>query len=187
MRKGEGKTLLGADPGHVVVGKVAKAQGLFGELKILPFSGDPATLRCFQKIFLDRALDRHLYTVEKWRSHGKFAIVKLREIADRNSAEAQVGAEVLVLQSQMPALAPDEFYWHEMVGMRVVTDQGQELGEVTSLIATGAKDVMVVTGHDHEYLIPVLQEIIVRQDKEAGILVIAPMAGLLEMNLPDAI
>jgi 16S rRNA processing protein RimM len=111
----------------------------------------------------------------------------LHEIADRDGAEAQVGAEVLVLKSQMPSLPPNEFYWHDIIGVRVVTDQGQELGEVTSLIATGAKDVMVVSGNGNEYLIPVLQEIIVRQDKDAGILVIAPMVGLLEINLPDAI
>lgn len=176
-----------SDSLHVVVGKIAKAQGLSGELKIHPFSGNPADLASFQNIFLARGHDRHLYTVEKWRSHGKYAVVKLREIKDREHSEALVGADVVVFRSQMPTLDADEFYWHEMVGLRVVTDQGQELGEVTSLIATGAKDVMVVSGRDHEYLIPVVQEIIVRQDKEAGILVISPMAGLLEMNMPDAI
>lgn len=176
-----------ADTSHVLVGKITKAQGLSGELKIAPFSGNPNDLFCFKSIFLDRILGRHSYTVENWRSHGKFAIVKLREITDRDGSDALVGAEVLVLRSQMPTLASDEFYWHEMVGLRVITDQGLELGEVTSLIATGANDVMVVSGHDHEYLIPVLQQIIVCQDKEAGILVIAPMDGLLEMNLSDAI
>ncbi|MDD5760293.1 MAG: ribosome maturation factor RimM [Desulfobulbaceae bacterium] len=171
---------------HVVIGKVAKAQGLTGELKLIPFSGEPGDFCSFQEIILARGADLQTYTVERCRSHGKFAVVKLREIVDRNDAEAQIGAEVLVLKNQMPVLSADEFYWHDMVGMRVLTEQGQELGEVTSLIATGANDVLVVTGHDQEYLIPVLQEIIVRQDKEAGILVISPMAGLLEMNLPDA-
>lgn len=177
-----------ADSSRVVVGKIVKAQGLSGALKISPFSGNTDDLCSFQAILIGRGtVDYPVYTVESWRSHGKFAIVKLREINDRDASEALVGAEVLVLKSQMPSLASDEFYWHEMVGLRVITDQGQELGEVTSLIATGARDVMVVSGHGHEYLIPVLQEIIVRQDNEVGILVISPMPGLLEMNLPDAI
>ncbi len=171
---------------HVVIGKVAKAQGLDGELKVIPFSGNPDDLLAYREIFLGRGPDQQAYTVEKCRLHGKFAIVKLWEIVDRDGSEAHIGFEVSVLKSQMPALAPDEFYWHEMVGMTVRTDQGQDLGKVTSLIATGAHDVMVVTGHDHEYLIPVLQEIIVRQDTEAGILIIAPMPGLLEMNSSDA-
>jgi len=172
---------------HVVIGKVAKAQGLDGGLKVIPFSGNPDDLLPYRQIFLGRGSDQQIYTVEKCRAHGKFAVVKLREIVDRNDSEAHVGFDVSVLKSQMPALAPDEFYWHELVGMSVRTDQGQDLGQVTSLIATGAHDVMVVTGHDHEYLIPVLQEIIVQQDTEAGILVIAPMPGLLEMNSSDAV
>lgn len=175
------------DSPHVLIGKVAKAQGLAGELKLVPFSGDPDEFGCFQEIILARGTDLATYTVERCRSHGKFGIVKLREINARDDAEAQVGAEVLVLKSQLPPLSADEFYWLDMVGMRVVTEEGLELGEVTSLIATGAKDILVITGRDQEYLVPVLQEIIVRQDKEAGVLVIAPMAGLLEMNLPDAI
>ncbi len=176
-----------SDTSKVVLGKVVKAQGLSGDLKIVPFSGNPGDLFCYQNIFLDRGLASQTFTIEYWRSHGKFAIVKVHEINDRDGSEAQVGAEVSVLTSQMPVLASDEFYWHEMVGLRVVTDQGQQLGIVTSLIATGANDVMVVSGNGHEYLIPVLQDIIVRQDKEVGILVISPMAGLLEMNLSDAI
>lgn len=175
------------DSSQIVIGKIVKAQGLVGELKVIPFSGNPNDLSSFQNFILARGSAEQVYTVEKCRAHGKFAIVKLREISDRDEAESQIGAEVLVLKSQMPILTADEFYWHDMVGMKVVTEQGQELGKVTSLIATGGKDVLVITGQEQEYLIPVLQEIIVRQDKEAGILVIAPMAGLLEMNLPDAI
>lgn len=176
-----------ADSAHVLLGKVAKAQGLGGELKIVPFSGDPDDLKSFQQVVLEHGPDRQTFTVVKWRTHGKFAIAKFREITDRNGAEAQVGAEVMVRDSQMPALAADEFYWHEMIGMRVITDTGRELGKVTSLLETGAKDVMVVTGQEQEYLIPVVDEIIVRQDKEAGLLVIAPMDGLLDINQPDAL
>lgn len=171
----------------VAIAKVVKAQGLDGELKVIPFSGDPEELASYNKIFLGRGLNRQPYTVGKCRAHGKSSILKLLEIVDRNGSEAFIGAEVLVPKSQMPALASDEFYWREMVGLQVMTDQGQDLGEVTSLIATGGHDILVVTGRGHEYLIPVLKEIIVRQDTEAGILVVAPMAGLLEMNMPDAI
>ena len=175
------------DSSYVAIGKISKAQGLDGEVKIIAFSGKPDEFASYQKIFLVRGKERRACTIEKCRSHGKFAIVKLREVTGRDESEALIGADVLVMKSQMPALASDEFYWHEMVGLTVLTDQGRELGKVTSLIATGGHDVLVVTGREQEYLIPVAQEIIVRQDTAAGILVIAPMAGLLEMNSPDAI
>ncbi len=176
----------GVDSSYVAIGKISKAQGLEGEVKVIAFSGDPKEFASYQEIFLARGHERRVCTIEKCRCHGKFAIVALQEVTDRNASEALVGSEVFVLKSQMPALTSDEFYWHEMVGLTVVTDQGQDLGKVTSLIATGGYDVLVVAGGDQEYLIPVTQDIIVRQDREAGILVVAPPDGLLEMNSPDA-
>lgn len=173
------------DSSYVPVGKISKAQGLEGEVKIIAFSGNPDEFASYQRVYLARGHELQSRTVESSRSHGKFAIVKLREITGRNEAESLIGVEVFVLKSQMPALAPDEFYWHEMVGLTVVTAQGQTLGKVTSLIGTGGHDVLVVTGQTQEYLIPVTKEIIVRQDMQAGILVIAPMDGLLEMNSPE--
>jgi 16S rRNA processing protein RimM len=176
------------DPSHVAIGKIVKAQGLHGELKVAVYSGDPDNQASFHDIFLGNGRNLQHYRLLKSRRSSKFAIFQLAEIVDRNGAEALIGQEVFVLKSQLPPLAPDEFYWHEIVGLKVITDQGQDLGTVTSMIATGAHDIMVVTGLGHEeYLIPVVQEIIVRQDREGGVLVVAPTPGLLEMNSPDAI
>jgi len=176
------------DSSSVVIGKVSKAQGLSGEVKIIPFAGQANELFSYRSLLVEtRKGISQEYFVEHWRSQGNFAIAKFHEITDRDGAESLVGAELSVLRSQMPPLAPDEFYWHEVVGMRVVTDQGQELGVVTSLIATGAKDVMVITGRGHEYLIPFVKELIVSQDNQAKTLVIAPMDGLLDLNSPDAV
>lgn len=176
------------DSSHVLIGKVSKAQGLSGEVKITPFSGQANELFSYRSLRVEtRKGPSREYSVEYWRSQGNFAVAKFHEITDRDGAESLVGAELSVLRSQMPPLAPDEFYWHEIVGMRVVTDQGQELGVVTSLIATGAKDVMVITGRGHEYLIPLVQEMIVSQDDHAKTLVIAPMDGLLDLNSSDAV
>jgi len=181
-------TQQGVDDSHVVVGKVSKAQGLAGEVKIVHFTGQANELFSYQSLLVENKNGEcQSLSVEYWRLQGNFAIAKFREITDRDGAERLVGAEISVLRSQMPPLTPDEFYWHEIVGMRVVTDQGQELGDVTSLIATGANDVMVVTGRGHEYLIPLIQELIVTQDNQTKTLVIAPMDGLLDLNLSDAV
>ena len=188
MSAGQGLMTKGSEADfYVAVGKIAKAQGLNGEVKVIAFSGNPEEFSAYRNIFLAQEHERRAYTIEKSRCHGKFAIVKLREVTDRNAAEKLIGTELFVLKSQMPTLSDDEFYWHEMVGLTVVTDRGQDLGKVTSLIATGGHDVLVVVGRDHEYLIPATRETIVSQDRETGILVVAPMDGLLDMNSPDAI
>lgn len=177
-----------SDSSFVEIGKIVKAQGLDGKLKVMVYSGDPGSWLTFNDIYVGHKDALHPYALLNSRSHGKFAIIALADVSDRNASEALVGGKVWVNRNQMPSLQADEFYWHEMVGLIVKTDQGQELGRVTSLIATGAHDVMVVTAADNnEYLIPAIQEFIVRHDLEKGELVIAPPPGLLEMNLSDAI
>lgn len=176
------------DSSLVEIGKIVKAQGLDGKLKVKVYSGEPELLGSLKDIFLGPIVAIQSFRLISSRSQGKFAIISLAEIVDRNSSESLVGQSVWALKVHLPPLSTDEFYWHEIVGLSVQTDQGQHLGRVTSLIATGAHDVMVVTGcTDEEYLIPVIREIIISQDKEAGVLVIAPPSGLLEMNAPDAI
>lgn len=165
----------------LALGKVVKAQGLRGELKVAVYSGAPEVFSSLNEVLVGGMP----FEVRSRRLQGRFVVLALQGIAERWAAEAQVGQEVSVGRSQMPPLAEDEFYWHEVLGLKVLTDRGQELGTVQALIATGGHDVMVVKGQGREYLIPMVRELLVRQDAEQGVLVISPWEGLLEINQPD--
>jgi len=121
-----------------------------------------------------------LCSVSHWRLAGKLAILKFDGVDTCNDAEALVGHEVWVGKASLPALAEDEFYWHEYEGLRVVTEDGRELGTISSLMAAGPYDVLVVRGRGHEYLIPARNEFIVGRDGDT--LIVSPPDGLLEMN-----
>lgn len=168
----------------VLVGKVAKPHGIKGELKIFPYSGQPEDFTFFKEIFLfnrDKSEGKN-FTVTRSRGQGKFAILKLDGIEGRDSSELLSGQEVWASKEMLPPLEDDEFYWHEMVGLQVVTDAGRHLGTVTSLFASGAQDILVITGTGQEYLIPAQNEFIVTVDNETNTLVVSPPAGLLEIN-----
>ena len=169
------------------VGKIVKAQGIKGELKILPFSGVADDLLTYKEFFLDCDSRSQSFTVSKSRGHGKFFIVKLSSVDSRDASEQLVGQQVFVVKDDMPILPEDEFYWNDFKGLQVVTDQGDDLGTVTNLISTGASDVLVVTGKGKEYLIPAIDEILVEVNWQSKTLVIAPLPGLLEINDPDAV
>jgi 16S rRNA processing protein RimM len=171
----------------LVVGKIVKAQGVKGEVKILPFSGEPEDLLSYEKFYLNRAAMPEAFTVSQSRIHGKFFVVKLSAVNSREASESLVGLDIFVARADMPVLPADEFYWHEYIGLKVVTDQGQELGTVNSLMATGSSDILVISGKGQEYLVPAIEEIIVEVDFDSKTLVIAPMPGLLEINDPDAV
>ena len=175
------------DSCYLAFGKVVKPHGLKGEIKVVPFSGVVSDVQIYAEIFLGYDSAEKKYTVKQCRAQGKFAILNLLDVNDRSSSELLVGQKIWVIKESLPELSTDEFYWHEMEGIEVVTDSGQRLGTVSSIMRTGAKDVLVVDGSGKEYLIPVVDEIIVSMDSANRVLTIAPFPGLLEINESDAL
>lgn len=83
-------------------------------------------------------------TVKNWRVQGNGLVASFREIADRNLAETMNGTQIFVSKASLPALADDEYYWSDLIGLTVINEQGECLGVVKSLFETGANDVIVV-------------------------------------------
>ncbi len=174
-------------PDYIQVGKLLKAHGIKGEIKLLPFSGVPGDLLGIADFELRQGHETRIVHAIKLRCQGRYLVAKFDGVDGRNVAESLVGCEVWLPKDVLPELAPDEFYWHEMEGVEVVTVEGRTLGRVTSLMATGAHDILVIKGTGREYLIPVIKEIIVKFDEQNGVLVVDPPPGLLEINEPDAV
>ena len=92
-----------------------------------------------------------------WRKQGKTLVARLKGLDDREQARVFLGAVIAVDQRQLPSLEGGEFYWHQLVGLRVFTsytDSPVDLGEVTGLMETGSNDVLVVRCAEREHLIP---------------------------------
>ncbi len=172
------------EPDYILVGRVVKPHGLKGEVKIIPFSGDPFNFSLFTDLLLVAPdnQDEALYRVSHSRVQKKTAIVALDEIQNRNESELLAGYEVWARIDELPDLAEDEYYWHDLKGMQVALENGRQLGVVTNLLAGGAHDILVITGKGREYMIPAVNEFIIKIDYEAGKVVVDPPPGLLEIN-----
>ena len=83
-------------------------------------------------------------TVKNWRVQGNGLVASFKEITDRNLAETMNGTQIFVAKASLPALADDEYYWSDLVGLTVINEQKECLGVVKSLFETGANDVIVV-------------------------------------------
>ena len=167
---------------YLVIGKVVKPHGIKGEVKLKPYAADAGNIPHYDEMLLRKpdSGEGLLCSVSRCRLTGKMAILKFDGVDTCNDAESLVGHEVLVGRDALPSLAEDEFYWHELEGLKVVTEDGRELGTVSSLLATGPYDVLVVTGRGHEYLIPARKEFIAGQDGDT--LIVSPPDGLLDIN-----
>lgn len=167
---------------YVLLGKVAKAHGLRGEVKIFSFSGQPENFCGYKEIVL---VDLHgtlssPLSVEKFRVQGKNAIVQLASVNSRNRAEEIEGRGVLLSKNLLPDTTDGEYYWYQYEGKLVLDQEGRKIGRVESLFSNGAQDIMIVKSGEEEILIPITKSIIVRETAEE--LIVNPPPGLLDLT-----
>jgi 16S rRNA processing protein RimM len=157
----------------VAVGKVVKAHGVRGHLKVVPFGEILDGLATGEEISArlpDGSIER-LITVEV-RTQRKTVFLLTREVTTAAAAQRLVGAEICVPESRLPALAADEFYWHQLIGLEVVSVDGRRLGTIRQIIETGSNDVYVVQEGQEEVLIPALAEVVREVDLKRRLMVV---------------
>jgi len=123
------------------------------------------------------------YRVEDLRPHKNFFVLKLEGVETMTQAEALAGAEVLVPEEELQPLKADTFYHHQIMGCRVVTVDGREVGRVADIQSAAGNDLLVIRPEGREeILIPFSRDICREVDLEAGLIVIDPPDGLLDLN-----
>jgi 16S rRNA processing protein RimM len=106
------------------------------------------------------------------RPHGNTLIAQIAGIDDREAAAALKGMTVAVPRSQLPAAGADEFYWADLIGLKVINAQDHEFGRVARIVQTGANDVLVVAAGKAETLIPFIADAIRQVDLAAGVITV---------------
>lgn len=166
----------------VLLGKVVGTHGIKGQLRVASFSGESETFLSLDRIILKDAHGKEeSFEVSAAAAHGRKILLTLKGMSSINQVEILVGRELYVQRSQLPPLAEDEFYWFDLIGLRVVTDDGMELGRLESIMETGSNDVYLVRANEKEYLIPAIEEVVKAIDLEAGVMTISPLEGLLDL------
>jgi 16S rRNA processing protein RimM len=133
----------GSDADALEIGRVSKAHGILGELRIVPHWESSDSLLHAEEVWLDSNGRRVAYEVEHVRAVPRAYLVKLRGVNDRNAAEVLHGASVSVPRAVLPPLEPGEYYLVDLIGARVVGPDG-ELGEVISVASHPTVDVVVL-------------------------------------------
>ncbi|MNH31105.1 Ribosome maturation factor RimM [compost metagenome] len=109
------------------------------------------------------------------RSNKKELVAKLKGLDDRDEARLLSGYEICISRSLLPNLTDDEYYWYQLVGLKVINQDEQLFGTVDHLLETGANDVMVVKPcagslDDRERLLPYTAQCVLAVDLEAGVM-----------------
>lgn len=157
-------------------GKIVNTHGLRGEVKALYYTDGPAFFDTVKRVHLSSGKS---LTLSSWRQNKGAVLLKFKEIGSVEEAEALVGKTMSVSRADLPPLPEGRYYIADILGMEVVTDEGRNLGKVTDVFKTGSNDVYTVQG-DREYLIPVIDEVVLSTDLALRTITIKPLKGLLD-------
>ena len=165
----------------ILMGKIAAVHGIKGQLRVVPYSGMADNFLLCRSLLLRDASGRiNEHEVSAATIHGKKLLISLKGFTGINQVLHFVGSEILLYKEQLSTPEEDEYYWHELIGMKVVTSDGVDLGTLDSIIETGSNDVYVVVASGREYLIPALSDI-VSIDIKARLMTVTPVEGLFDL------
>ena len=163
-----------------VVGKVLKPQGIKGEIKVESISPNPQRFKTLEKVFIEKETLK-TYSIESVRISDKFVFLKLIGIDNRQESESLRGSDVLIDKSELIDLAEDEYFVHDLIGCKVVTDEGLMLGNLIDVSQYGGNDIYVVKNDaGKEILIPATKEVIKQVDIQNNEIEVHLLEGLLD-------
>ena len=157
-------------PSTLVVARIVDAFGVKGWVKVRSFTENPENLLQFNIWRLQVAgKNERCFEVVNARLNGRFVNAQLAGVCDRDQALELKGTNVSIELTELPQLDEGEFYWSELIGLRVTNTDGADYGTIEQILETGANDVLIVKGQD-THLIPYIPDVIQKVDLEVGVI-----------------
>ena len=157
---------------QINVGKISGVFGVKGWVKVFSFTDIRENILNYSPWLLKKDSETRSVNVIDGKLQGKAVVAQLDGVNDRDQAASFMGWDIFITPDQLPKVAKDEYYWSDLIGLSVETNQGVQLGIVDSLLETGANDVVIVKG-ERERVIPFLQgQTITSIDLDAGRMVV---------------
>ena len=122
--------------------------------------------------------DKGPLRIAMWQIYRNSVFLEFEGVEEIAEAETLIGSHVFISGDYLETLPDDEFYWHDIIGMTVMTEDREILGRVTSIFPTGSNDVYVCTGGKGELLIPAIGDVVVKMDKAGREMIIRLLEGM---------
>ncbi len=167
---------------YLVIGQVGKTHGVWGEVHVRVLTDFPERIKRGVMVYLG---EEHRPTrIRNCRGHEKTLLIAFEGYGVCEEAENLRGEMIYVRADDRPALEEGEYYQHQIIGLRVFSDDAQAgapaLGVVSDILETGANDVLVIeTENGKEVLLPMLEDTILNVDLSAGELKVHLLPGLI--------
>jgi 16S rRNA processing protein RimM len=167
------------EPVYLTVGFIRRPHGIRGELIMDIHTDFPDRLHAGTKVFLSE--EHRPAKLASVRPHGTSLLVSFRGMDSPETAGRLRNTWVYVTTADRPPLPDGKVYQHQILGLRVITDEGRELGQLVDIFETGANNIYVVkTADGKEILLPAIPDVVLGIDLPNGEIKVHLLEGLIE-------
>ena len=178
-RRGSGRGINSTEPRFVAIGRIVQPHGVRGEVSVEVLTDFPERFDTIEVVYLGSASEAEAHQVKTSRWHQDRVLLSFEGYEDRTAAEELRGLLVQVPIEETMPLPEGEYYVHDLIGLDVLTTEGEVLGRVDDILFTGANEVYVVVGPRGQILLPAIADVVERVDLSAGQIVVKLMDGLV--------
>lgn len=168
---------------YLNVGKIVNTQGLKGEVRVISQTDFPE-LRYKKGTVLTLVQENHApiqLTVKSHRKHKNFDILSFEDHPSINDVEKYRDGMLKISKAELTELPENEFYYHEIIGLTVIDEQGDELGTIKEILSPGANDVWVVQRlKQKDILLPYIDSVVQTIDLDNGTVTVEIPEGLID-------
>ena len=155
-----------------MMARVAGAFGIKGWLKLHTFTESPDSLDAYASWLLKSDKGWQEFELEDFAVNVKGVVAKLKGCDDRSAAEKLIKCDIGIPRDALEDAGEGEVFWFDLIGCDVVNIAGEKLGKIETLLETGANDVLVVKMGTEEILIPYLDDVVLKVDREAKLVTV---------------
>ena len=164
------------------VGVITSTHGVHGEVKVFPTTDDVKRFKKLKEVLLDTGKELKPMEVESVKFFKNMVILKFKGFDNINDIEIYKGKDLLVTRDKAVKLGPDENFIVDLIGLSVITDEGEELGTLKDVLQTGANDVYVVERKNgKEVLLPAIKQCILDVNLDEQKMTVHVLDGLLDL------
>ncbi|MFO7667412.1 MAG: ribosome maturation factor RimM [Desulfobacterales bacterium] len=166
--------------GFISIGKIVNAHGVDGTIKVYSYAESLSVFNPGNMILVRNpgdSPDKH-YKVKWSAPHSRFVLLMFEEVNSRNLADNLKGSELFIEKAGLPELEENTYYWEDIIGLSVYTEDGIFLGRIESIIETGSNDVYVVNDGKSEVLVPAMESVVLKIDLDKK---------TMKVNLPEGL
>lgn len=161
------------------VGVITTTHGVRGEVKVFPTTDDPQRFKKLKKVILDTGKEQLDLEIASVKFFKNLVILKFKEFDNINDVEKYKNADLLVTREHAVKLRPGEYFIADLIGLNGISDEGEDLGELTDVIQTGANDVYVFSKEGvQDLLVPKIPDCVKEIDLEKGTVLVHLLPGL---------